>query len=95
MVKNGSKPAGYKEPKVGKFCPKCHNKVSCAYQSCPCCGHAFVSVKTTRVINKPAKHNRSAAQESELASIRKAIKMIRATSLETVESILEILCENE
>ena len=47
-------PKGWKTPKLGKYCPKCKNKVGCACQTCPICAYAFSSSTTTRVTQRPA-----------------------------------------
>lgn len=60
------KNSGYKAPKKGKYCPKCKNKVGCAFHACPHCAYAFVSVKTTRVIQKPSKFSLDSALEKVL-----------------------------
>jgi hypothetical protein len=52
-----------------------------------------VSVETTRTIKKPARGKD--VKSDDVVSLRKAIKMIRAIGIESVEKILEILYGNE
>lgn len=71
-------------PTGKKNCPKCKEQCGAASHSCPHCGYAFVSVKTTRVIHKPPQKRNQKTHKVTLAEALAMLQSIHQAGYEIV-----------